>query len=296
MITPHKHALKADLLLAFTTLIAAAGWIFSKESLAGLPPLLFIGTRFLLAGILLAAFAVPQLRALKLRQLGGALLIGTLFSIAMALWILGLAHSSHLGEGAFISSLGMVLVPVFARIFFREHPPLSTWLALPVSLAGFGLLLLQNGFHAELGQLFFLGSALTFALLYNVNSRVLRSVPVLPLSTIQMLVVGVLILPVGLLVETWPNQVTVPVLGWFVASVAIATTFRFFLQLYGQSLTTPSHAAVILMLEPMLTAMTAAWWYGETMGWLQLSGCMLIFASLIVSRWYWIRHWLSNTF
>ena len=293
MTTVPEHPLKADLLLFATTLIATAGWIFSREALAGLTPLLFVGIRFLLAGLLLCVFSHLQLRALDRRSLGGALLVGMLFAIAMALWIMGLAHSSHLGEGAFIASLGVVMVPVFSRLIFGEHPPLSTWLALPVALAGFGLLSLQHGFRAEPGQLFFLGAALTFSLLFNVNSRVVRRVPVLALSTIQVLVVGVLILPVASFVEGWPAQVSLPVLGWLAASAFLATTLRFLLQLHGQRLTTPSHAAVILMLEPMLTAIAAAWWYGETMTLLQFAGCLLIFLALVLSRWPWIRSLLG---
>ena len=280
--------MKADLLLLFTTLIATAGWIFSKEALTGLPPLIFIGTRFLSAGLLLSAFSVPQLRALTPRMLGGPLLVGTLFSAAMALWILGLSHATHIGEGAFIFSFSVLLVPVFARLFFGEHPPLSTWLALPISLTGLGFLLLGHGFNMEPGQVFFFAAALIFALLYNINSRVLRTVSARSLSAIQMLVVGGLILPVALYVEDWPSHVALSVLGWLAASAFIATTLRFFLQLYGQSLTTPSHTAVIMMLEPMLTALAAAWWYGESMSALQLSGCALIFLALIVSRWFWI--------
>lgn len=285
----HEHHLKADLLLVLTTVIAAAGWIFSKEALAGLPPLLFIGTRFALAGLVLSLFAVPQLRALDRRGLGSALLIGTLFAVAMALWITGLAHTRHLGESSFIASLGIVLVPVFARLFFAERPPASTWAALPLALAGFACLSLAHGFRVEPGQWFFLGAALVFALLFNVNSHVVRNVPVLVLSALQMLVVGLLILPPALWVERWPEQVSVPVLGWLAASALIATTLRFLLQLHGQSLTTPSHAAIILMLEPVWTAIVAAWWFGETMTGLQLAGCSLIFAALLVSRWKWLR-------
>ena len=55
-----RHPLKADLILVGATLVAAAGWIFSKESLAGLPPLLFVGVRFLLAGVVLLAFSWRQ--------------------------------------------------------------------------------------------------------------------------------------------------------------------------------------------------------------------------------------------
>ena len=48
---------QADALLLLVTALAAGGWIFSKEALAGMPPLLFIGTRFLLAGLILLGFA-----------------------------------------------------------------------------------------------------------------------------------------------------------------------------------------------------------------------------------------------
>lgn len=283
------HHLKADLMLVFTTFIAAAGWIFSKEALGGLPPLLFIGMRFVLAGLVLAVFAVPQLRALDRRGLCRGFLIGALFACAITLWILGLQHTRHLGESSFIASLGIVLVPVFARLFFGERPPASTWAALLPALAGFACLSLAHGFRVEPGQWFFLGAAVVFALLFNVNSHVVRNVPVLVLSTLQMLVVGLLVLPAALWFERWPEQVPAAALGWLVASALIATTLRFLLQLYGQSLTTPSHAAVILMLEPVWTAIAAAWWFAETMTGLQLAGCALIFAALLISRWNWVR-------
>lgn len=98
--TASAHPLKADLLLLVATLLAAAGWVFSKESLAGLPPLQFVGTRFLLAGVVLVAFSWTQLRELDRDAFGRAALVGIFFAAAMALWIMGLQHASHVGEGA----------------------------------------------------------------------------------------------------------------------------------------------------------------------------------------------------
>nr|MBP6692701.1 EamA family transporter [Xanthomonadales bacterium] len=80
------HRLEADLLLVLTTLIAAAGWIFSKEALTGMPPLIFIGLRFAIAGLVLALFSLPQLRALDRRGLRNSLLVGALFAGGMVLW------------------------------------------------------------------------------------------------------------------------------------------------------------------------------------------------------------------
>ncbi len=289
-----RHPLKADLLLVCATLVAAAGWIFSKESLAGLPPLLFVGVRFLLAGLVLMAFSWPQLRLLDRAGWRGSLIVGALFTLAMVLWIKGLEHAIHLGEGAFISSLGAVLVPVVARLFFGEHPPRIAWVAMPVAMMGFACLSLEHGFRFEPGQWLFLAAALVFAVLINLNGRVVRTVSPLALSTVQVMMVGVLVLPLSALSEAWPEAVSTPVLGWVLASALIATTLRFFTQLYGQSLTTPSHASMILMLEPMWTAMLAAWWFGERMSGLQFVGCALIFSALVLSRWRVMRDLLRT--
>ncbi|MGB5446621.1 MAG: EamA family transporter, partial [Psychromonas sp.] len=47
---------RADLLILCTTILAAAGWIFSKQAIQGLPPFGFIGLRFLCASLLLVPF------------------------------------------------------------------------------------------------------------------------------------------------------------------------------------------------------------------------------------------------
>lgn len=279
---------QADALLLLVTLMAAGGWIFSKEALVGMPPLLFIGTRFLLAGAILLGFAWPALRRLPARRVRRGLLVGLLFSVATGFWIMGLHYSQHLGESAFITSLGILMVPVIGMLF-GETPPRTTWVALPVALTGFGLLSLNAGFRVEISQLLMVCAALGFALLINVNTRVVRNVPALPLTTLQLLAVGAVLTLLSLLFERAPMAVESAILGWLLASVVLSSSLRYFLQIKAQGMTTPSHASVILMLEAVWTALIAAWWFGETMTALQLTGCSLIFLALLINRWYWVR-------
>ena len=89
--------------------------------------------------------------------------------------------------------------------------------------------------------------------------------------------------------EAWPSSISTVIWGWILASALIATSLRFFLQTYGQGLTPASHAALIMVLEPIWTAMLALIWFGEKMHGLQALGCALIFAALLVSRWRWIH-------
>jgi drug/metabolite transporter (DMT)-like permease len=55
------------------------------------------------------------------------------------------------------------------------------------------------------------------------------------------------------------------------------------------SLTQVSHAAVIMNLEPVWTAIFAVFWFSESMGGGQVFGCCLIFVAMLVSRWSQIK-------
>ena len=82
-----SDAHKSDLLLVVVTLFAAFGWMFSKEAVLMMPPLMFMAARFLIAGSVLALIALPSLLRLSADQLGRAVGVGAVFGIAMTLVI-----------------------------------------------------------------------------------------------------------------------------------------------------------------------------------------------------------------
>ena len=281
--------ISAESILVFVTILAAAGWIFSKEALVGLPPLFFMGMRFIIAGFVLFLAGQKYFRGLVWEDVKRASFVGVVMGITMMFWITGLDQSSNLGVGAFITSLGVVLVPVLARFIFGARPPMTIWLALPIAVLGLGLLALNNGLNFEFAQIYFLGAAFGSALQLNLLSRFSMRMHSLVLTAIQLSVSGSLLLCVSLLTETRPSDISMEVAGWFLASTLIATSLRFWLQTYGMSLTQVSHAAVIMNLEPVWTAILAMLWFSEVMGVVQLVGCVLIFIAMLVSRWSQIK-------
>ena len=300
---PLSNTQKSDLLLVVVTLMAAISWIFSKESVLLMPPLMFMAVRFLLAGSVLAVIAGPSLRRLSLDQFKRSAGVGLVFGVAMSCWVMGLFHVSHIGEGAFLTSLGVVIVPVIARVIFREEQPLSTWFAIPVAVGGLALLSLKNGFRPEIGQIFFVVAAFIFALYFTLNTRAANQrtvvnrrgetvekhrVPALPLTSIALLTVGTVTLVESSLLEPWAptlEDVSGMLVMWVVASAVVGTAGRFLLQTYAQSLSTHSHGVVILVLEPVWVALFAAGWFSETMSTTQMAGCGLIFLALLINRW-----------
>ena len=191
-----SNAVKSDLILLVVTLLAASGWIFSKEALSGMPPLLFIGLRFLLAGLILAVFGWHALRLLGRNGIVRTALIGLSFSVAMIFWILGLHHAQHVGVGAFLSCLGAVLVP-FVAAFFGERANRAVWSSLPIAALGLALLALDNQFEMGWGELSFLCAAVMFAFTFVLSSRAAAKTSPIALAAIQLVVVGLVALPVS---------------------------------------------------------------------------------------------------
>ena len=293
-----RRALRADGVLVVVSLIAASGWMLSFYALRGLPPLLFVGLRFLAAGLILCAFGGRRIYALR----GDRLLLrqgastGLLLGAGMMCWIMGLHFTTAMGAGAFIASLGVVIAPIIARLLFRVRIPHSTWLAIVVATFGMACLALQKGMRVQLADLFFFASALCFSLQFTLNSRFSGRLPALPLTAIQLLVVGLLALAASALAEDWPARVDAETWLWLAASVLVATCLRFYSQIWAQGRTSMSHAAFIMTLEPVWTALLAMVWLGERMRPVQLLGCALVLGALLISRWPALRGSLSGRF
>ena len=279
--------------LIIVTLLAAISWMFSKEAVSEMPPLLFIGTRFLLAGVFLALFSKRSLIGMNPEQWLASAQVGVLFGMAMCLWIFGLFYSKNLGEGAFITSIASILVAPISYFIFKAKVEKSNWIALPVAFIGLALLSLENGFHPEKSQIFFFGAALLLSLTFILNGRAAARMSASALTAISLSFVGIIAIAISAYVETWPETTTHSMIKWLLLSALIGTAARFLLQTYAQGLTTPSHAAVIMILEPIWTALIAAAWFNERMSALQLIGCSLIFAALLINRWSNVSAWLK---
>ena len=165
-----------ELLLATATLIAASGWIFSKEAIAHLPAFGFIGLRFLLAAVCLLPFCYRHLFRINPLDLIKAFGVGALLGSALLLWIYAVSISDTLGQGAFIMSLSMLLVPLIAWPLFGNKPTGRFWCSLPFAIIGLILLSVAEGWRQSSNQLWFLLAALMLAVHFNFNSRYAQNV------------------------------------------------------------------------------------------------------------------------
>ena len=225
---------------------------------------------------------------------------------------MGIFTGTHVGEGAFLTSLGVVMVPVLGRLVFGESQPRSTWMALPVAAAGLALLALQHGFRPEPGQIFYMTAACIFALYYTLNTHAANTrthttndgqtvevakIPALILTAVVLATVGVFTALLSLLFEPWQPTFThfsAEMAGWILASALFGTAARFLLQTHAQSLSANTHGVVIMVVEPIWVALLAAGWFGESMSGQQVAGCALIFLALLINRASTLRDWIQG--
>ncbi|MEH8127364.1 DMT family transporter [Aeromonas veronii] len=271
------------LLMVLVTLLAAAGWLFSKEAIRELPPAAFIGSRFLLAALLLLPLAwlrePPPTRAQLVRAAG----CGTLLGASLLLWVTAISQSDALGSGAFIMSVATLMAPLAAWGAFRAKPGRHYWLTLPIAIAG--LLLLSSSTHwgVSLSLFWFLAAATTLGIQLAVHRHFAQSIAPTWLTCIQLAMTGLLGTLLSLLTEQWPEAgVSHGIWGWFAASVLIATTLRYWLLTHALSKMTTAHAALMMLLEPVWTLLLSTLFYSEPLGGAKLAGAGLVLGALVL--------------
>lgn len=272
----------ADLQIAVAAFVAGAGWLFSIHALAELPPLLFLGSRFIIAGLLIGLLAkFPSVadigRAVRLLFPGAFA-----FAVAMMAWIFGLKHTTNPGVAAFISSTGNLLVPVFGLLFFGWPVGKRLWISITIALAGMALLFLGPDARVEAAHVYFVVSALLWAASIALVKRNSAKVGAVAAAAVQLVVSGVVILAVSSLAERMPTAIPpVEIWGWYLASILISTCLRFVLQFRGQQMISAARASVIMCCEPVWVLLFSLAFLGAPLGLSQMLGCAVILCAMV---------------
>ncbi|MFM2478569.1 DMT family transporter [Celerinatantimonas sp. MCCC 1A17872] len=283
-------ARKAELLLLLTTFIAGWGWIFSKEASQGMPIFYFLGIRFSFAALLIALINMKSFTKVTRKNLKGLTISGTLQGISIIAWMYAVKVSTTLGEGAFIMSLSMLFVPVLARFLFKNKILKVFWISLPIAVVGLFCLTASTSMKITYSQVWFLIAAFLQSLYFCSNAFYAEKIPTIPLTSVQLLFTGVISLLLAFKFEIWPETVTAVTWGWVVASICIATSLRFYIQLTGQRFCSASNAAIIMVMEPVFTFIISGYWYHEELSVHKVIGCILILLALIIYQIKKIEH------
>jgi len=217
-------------------------------------------------------------------------LAGFLLFLASAFQQVGIVYTTA-GNAGFITSLYVVLVPIVLFSLWRERLRWLSVAAVGIAVAGAFLLSTGGRFEVRAGDALELVGALFWAFHVVVLGKFASRFESISFSVGQLAVCGLLNLGVGAFVETslplnWPLAAAILYTALF--SLGLCYT----LQIWAQRHTPPADAALILSLESVFAALAGWWLLDERLEAIQVLGCVLIFAAVLLSQF---KDWTSGT-
>jgi drug/metabolite transporter (DMT)-like permease len=266
--------LKADLLLLFVTLLWGTAFVAMRIA-AGHGTVFFLnGARFLLGGLLLLPFT--RLKGVFNRKnISFVGLAGLSLYTAAAFQQAGLA-STTAGNGGFITSLYVVIVPLILWALWRERPSLVLGIAVSLAIIGGFLLSTAGTFRINPGDLLIFVGSFFWALHVVLVGKSQGRIDALPFAFGQYLVCGMLNLVTGAFFERPSRADMLFVLPAILYTAVFSIAIGFTLQVIGQKHTPAADAALILSLESVFTAFFGWLILHELLRPVQVIGCGII--------------------
>jgi drug/metabolite transporter (DMT)-like permease len=238
------------------------------------------GFRFLLGAVLLLPFAKLK-KAYNRANLAYVGLAGFALFAGVGFQQAGLVTTTA-GAGGFITSLYLVIVPLFLWIFWKETPAWLNVVAFLMALAGGFLLSTGGSFQIGPGDwLIFLGS-IFWALHVVLVSKVQGKIEPLPFALGQFTVCAVLNLLTGAFMEHPARADMLAILPAILYTGVFSIAIGFTLQVIAQKHTPTNDAALIMSLESVFAVLFGWLFLRESLLPVQIIGCAVILAAVLL--------------
>ena len=203
-------------------------------------------------------FTVPteQRRTYKRDLLWGGIACGIAMSIASNLQQAGIAAGTSSGKAGFITSLYVVLVPIFG-LFCKRRAPWIVWIGTVIAVVGLYLLCIDETLRIQGGDIFVLICAVFFALQILLIDR-LPHIHGIHLCCVQLLVVAVTSTVLALLFEHPSPNVILGAFWPILYCGVFSSAFAYTLQIVAQQGSNPTVITLLLCLESVFAVLCAA--------------------------------------
>ncbi|TFG18865.1 MAG: DMT family transporter [Promethearchaeota archaeon] len=286
-----KRKYVPEFLLVLVTILWGTTFILTKQTTEAIPSFLYMAIRFGMAFIAMVPFLLKFgtfFSSWKNWKI--SLIAGIYYFISIATQTVGLQFTSA-SKGAFITSLGVIFVPLFISIFHKRKVHYLLWIAVIIAITGVGLLSFSKVEPISWGDPLILICAIAYALYVIYLDNHVHEVEIMPFTAIQLFLISFLSLIISLVYEfgiaqsipaattmfSIKNILVVLYLG------VIATTLTFIMQSHGQRFVSSTRASLIFAFEPFFATLFAIWIGGENLSLTVGIGMILVFSSVMIS-------------
>ena len=261
-----NNKITAQIGLILVTIIWGVTFVLVKEALNDCPPFFFSTLRFGLATILATALVNQKLFQLTKNEIIGGFICGFFLFLGYSFQNFGLMNTTA-SKSAFITSVSVLLVPIFLVAFNLQKVKPKIWIAVLIASLGLYLLILPGGGGPNLGDLLTTGCALGFALhIIAQDFYIKKKIRLIPFFCVQSGFVTLFSFVNAQLFESsaiiWSHQLFVAI----IITGVLATFAAFIMMIWAQKILNPSETALIFSVEPLAAAMFATVFGGEILG------------------------------
>ena len=286
----HPRRLRAELALAFCTLLWGSTFVVVKNSLDHASVFIFLALRFTLAGICMAAFRPQVFRVLQREEIFAGVRLGFFMFCGYAFQTAGLRYTTASNSG-FITGSSVVLVPLILAVFWGKRATLWVYFGTLAAAAGLYFLTVPvtGVAHLNRGDVLTFFAAISYAVHVILVGEYAKEHSAAALSVLQVLACAGMawLTAFGAHAIRWQAMriESSRELGIGVAICAVfATAVAFSLQLWAQQFTTPSHAAILFTLEPVFAVITSYLVLRERLGLRSIAGAALVLAGILAAE------------
>jgi drug/metabolite transporter (DMT)-like permease len=274
---------RAEGVLIALTMIWGSTFVIGKIVLQTMSPLQMIAFRFTISSLFFLAFFFRRIFPLNRRQIIRGGILGIFLFLGFVAQTVGLTLTTA-SKSAFITGMMVVFVPLLQVIIERRPPKVGNIAGVAVVSAGLWLLTSPSGSSFNAGDALTLLCAVLFAIYIVYIDVVAHDMSALQLTFLQMATNAVLALGATLAFDALPSMVPVGTLVAVLYLTVFATILTTFLQTRFQKETTPTRAAIIFTIEPVVAAVSAAVVLGERAGLGGAVGGGLIIGGVLLSE------------
>jgi len=273
----------AEMALALAGVIWGANFVLVKMALEDMPPLYYLGLRFLVAALVTAPLGIPRLLRLNKRGWLIGCGVGLLLFAGFVLQTTGLRTTSP-GMSGFLTSLYVIMVPIILGLALGRWPSPMVGVGVVVVVGGLAVLSLYGSLAFGTGEVLTLVATVFWALhILGVDYASTR-ISAIALVQLQMAVCAVLCLACGFIFE---QPVLFP--GWKATGIVLWTgvmggLVAYLLMALGQRHTPPVLAGVLMNLEAVFALIVSIVVGYDPLTVRTVIGFLLVFAGTTVAH------------
>lgn len=300
-----KKQIRASIMLFIAALIWGSAFVAQSEGMEYVDPFTFASIRFFIGSFVL----LPVISFMKKQETGngnllegydkktgligfikkhrllveGSVFCGLALTIATNFQQQGVKYVSSVGKAGFITTLYIVLVPIFSLFIGKKIRPII-WLALMFAVTGLYFLCVTEKLTFEPLDILLIMCAVFFALQIMVIDHYVERVNPVALSSLQFFVVGVISGVLMFVFEKPTISGIIAAAGPILYAGVMSSGIAFTLQVLAQKDLDPTIASMIMSLESVVSVLSGFLLMGQLLSVREGIGCISMFIGVILAQ------------